>query len=123
MAGKSRSLNFILLVCALIGAALFYGCGGGGGGNSSDPLPTSTTIITGSISSTDIVANMPYDGNLLPEVKARGLSGARVWLESNYQVFGITSADGKFTIENVPPEDTNLSSCIKPVTIQSTKSF
>ncbi|HNW12527.1 MAG TPA: hypothetical protein PKI71_14285, partial [Candidatus Rifleibacterium sp.] len=103
MAGKSRSLNFILLVCALIGAALFYGCGGGGGGNSSDPLPTSTTIITGSISSTDIVANMPYDGNLLPEVKARGLSGARVWLESNYQVFGITSADGKFTIENVPP--------------------
>lgn len=103
MAGKSRSLNFILLVCALIGAALFYGCGGGGGGNASDPLPTSSTIITGSVTSSDIAANMAYDGNLLPETKARGLVGARIWLESDYNTFGKTSTDGKFTIVNVPP--------------------
>ncbi|GAB1354650.1 hypothetical protein MASR1M12_33890 [Erysipelotrichia bacterium] len=103
MAGKSRSFNFILLVCALIGAALFYGCGGGGGGTSSDPLPTSTTIITGSINSSDIRNNMAYDGNLLPEIRASGLVGARVWLESDYNTFGTTSTDGKFTIVNVPP--------------------
>lgn len=100
MAEKSRSLNYFLLICALIGAALFYGCSGG---VSSDPIPASTTQITGTISESDIPRNMAYDASLKPELRARGLGNVRVWLESNYEKYAETRDDGSFAIPNVPP--------------------
>lgn len=104
MAGKSRSLNFILLVCALIGAALFYGCGGGGGGNSSDPLPVTYTQITGKIETSELPLNIVYEGNLKPELRGLGLGGVSVWLESDfYNKKATTLNDGTYFIDKVTP--------------------
>ncbi len=104
MAGKSRSLNFILLVCALIGAALFYGCGGGGGGNSSDPLPIAYTQITGKIETSELPLNMVYEANLKPELRGLGLGGVSVWLESDfYNKKATTLNDGTYFIDKVTP--------------------
>ena len=103
MAGKSRSLNFILLVCALIGAALFYGCGGGGGGNSSDPIPVPVMQISGNIKSSGELANITYEGNLLPEARAQfAAPGVTVHLESDVTKSTTTDSNGNYLLAGVP---------------------
>ncbi len=103
MAGKSRSLNFILLVCALIGAALFYGCGGGGGGNSSDPFPVPVMQISGNIKSSGELANIVYEGNLLPDARAQfAAPGVTVHLESDATKSTTTDSNGNYVLSGVP---------------------
>lgn len=103
MAGKSRSLNFILLVCALIGAALFYGCGGGGGGNSSDPIPVPIMQISGNIKSSGELANITYEGNLLPDARAQfAAPGVTVHLESDVTKSTTTDSNGNYVLAGVP---------------------
>ncbi len=103
MAGKSRSLNFILLVCALIGAALFYGCGGGGGGNSSDPFPVPVMQISGNIKSSGELANIVYEGNLLPDARAQfAAPGVTVHLESDVTKSTMTDSNGNYVLSGVP---------------------
>lgn len=102
MAGKSRSLNFVLLVCALIGAALFYGCGGGGG-NSSDPLPVPIMQISGNIKSPAELANIAYEGNLLPEARAQfAAPGVTVHLESDATKSTTTDSNGNYVLSGIP---------------------
>ena len=101
MAGKSRSLNFILLVCALIGAALFYGCGGGG--NSSDPIPVPIMQISGNIRSSGELANIAYEGNLLPDARAQfAAPGVTVHLESDVTRSTTTDSNGNYVLSGIP---------------------
>ncbi|MDD3148802.1 MAG: hypothetical protein PHD82_16020, partial [Candidatus Riflebacteria bacterium] len=101
MAEKSRSLNFILLICALIGAAWFYGCSGGA---SSDPIPVPVMQISGTVYSQDNLGNIAYDGNLLPDLRAQfAAPGVTVHLASDESKQTVTDKDGKFVLIGVNP--------------------
>ncbi len=103
MAEKCRSLNFFLLVCALIGGLLFYGCGGG---TSSDPLPIRELKITGNVSSAKPLASMAAPGSegLLPDVRASfTAANIEVYLESNRAQFSTrTDSEGNFVLSGIP---------------------
>lgn len=95
MSEKSRNtLNIYLLVCALIGAALFYGCGGG---VRSDVVPEIISTVTGYVDAGPELANMAASLR-----GATGLAGIEVWLESDYDNRKPTNSDGKYVLEARP---------------------
>ena len=101
MAGKSRSLNFILLVCALIGAAWFFGCSGG---TASDPIVVPVLQISGTVYSQDNLGNIRYDGNLQPDMRAQFVApGVLVHLASDETKNATTDKDGKYVITGLQP--------------------
>lgn len=100
MAGKSRSLSFLLLICALVGAALFYGCSGGG--VASDPIPVRVLQISGSVKSAVPLANIVYENNLLPDLKAQFAgAGVTVHLESDENKFTTADVNGNFVLSGL----------------------
>ncbi len=91
MAEKRRNnLNFLLLVCAIIGAALFYGCGGVG----SDAVPKTICVVTGTVEGSNEIAASVRGASVI--------AGADVWIESDYENRVKTDAAGKFTLTTVP---------------------
>ena len=91
MAEKRRNnLNFLLLVCAIIGAALFYGCGGVG----SDNVPKTICVVTGTVEGSNEIAASVRGASVI--------AGADVWIESDYENRVKTDAAGKFTLTTVP---------------------
>lgn len=100
MAEKSRSLNFFLLICALFGAAWFYGCNGG---TSSDPIPVRILQISGNVESAVPLTNMVYEGNLLPGLRAQyDGAGVLVHLESDESKSTTADSSGNFVLSNLP---------------------
>lgn len=103
MAEKCRSLNFFLLVCALLSGLLFYGCGGGGTG--SDPIPVKVLQITGNVNSAVPLANMLASQEAGSESLRASFttSNIEVYLESNRAQFSTrTDAAGNYILSGVP---------------------
>ncbi|MFA5598591.1 MAG: hypothetical protein WDA26_13595, partial [Pusillimonas sp.] len=91
MAEKRRNnLNFLLLVCAIIGAALFYGCGGVG----SDAVPKTICVVTGTVEGSNEIAASVRGASVI--------AGADVWIESDYENRVKTDDAGKFKLTTVP---------------------
>ena len=99
MAEKSRNngkLNFILLVLAVVGAALFYGCGG----VNSDIVPEAQCLITGTIK-----PSATLESYLLSSLRGvtADMSGCKVWVEADgYGSAVYTDENGNYTITTRP---------------------
>jgi len=102
MAEKCRSLNFFLLVCALLSGLLFYGCGGGTG---SDPIPVRQLQITGNVNYAAALANILESQESVPEGIRASIPtlNAEVYIESNRAQFSTrTDASGSYILSGVP---------------------
>ncbi|NCB39979.1 MAG: hypothetical protein EOM80_14540, partial [Erysipelotrichia bacterium] len=100
MAEKRRTLNFFLLICALTGGALFFGCSGGA---SSDPVPITTLQISGNIQSAVPLANIVYENNLQPDIRAQqSTAGVTVYLEADETKSTTTDSNGNYVLSGIP---------------------
>ncbi|MEW6710033.1 MAG: PKD domain-containing protein [Candidatus Riflebacteria bacterium] len=112
MAENRRNTNLLLLICALMGTIIFYGCGGG---SSSDPLPTgsgSTFQITGKVTSNSGLASILAESDLRA---ATSMANIEVYLESNRQSYSTrTDEQGNFVLP-VPQGTHNVVALIKTV--------
>lgn len=97
MADNRRNTSVLLLVLALMGLVIFYGCGGG---SSSDPLPTGaikTYQVTGRVSSTEAIASL-LDSSAAIRA-ATNMGGIEVYLETNRAMYNTrTASDGTFLL-------------------------
>lgn len=104
MADNRRNTNVLLLICALIGAMIFFGCGGG---TSSDPLPVGaakTLQITGKVTSNALLTNVE---SMSAEIRAAiDAQNVEVYLESNRSAYSTrTDTQGNFSL--TVPEGTH----------------
>lgn len=104
MADNRRNTNFLLLICALISAMVFFGCGGG---SSSDPLPigsAQTLQITGKVtSSTLLTSTAAQESDIRAAILAQNVE---VYLESDRAGYSTkTDSEGNFSL--IVPEGTH----------------
>jgi hypothetical protein len=114
MSDKYRNTSVLLLVCALVGTMVFFGCSGG---SSSDPIPAKTYEISGTIKIDD-----DYKSLLSSSKNVRKATivapGVTVYLESNPSVTTTTDSNGRFSL-SVPEGSHRLVAVLK----SSTKEF
>ena len=93
---RRNKFNFILLFLAVVGAALFYGCGGVG----SDIVPESQCVVTGTIR-----PSTTLESYLLSSLRGAtaNMAGVRVWVEADgYGSAVLTDENGNYTITTRP---------------------